>query len=188
MMKYHEAINGPDGKTWKAKVKTEHGRMVKSGVFEKVKLSELPSEVKIIDPTWAMKKKNNGTLRGRINVRGFKQVEGQHFNASSISAPVTNGMTIKLALTLMLASGSIAHVVDNKGAFLHGKFKDREKIYIKILLGFEEFYDDDTVLLLKKRLYGLKQAVMVFYRKLLAAASKIVMISLSGFRIVISSI
>jgi hypothetical protein len=47
-MKYHEAINGPDGKKWKAKVKTEHGRMVKSGVFEKVKLSELPSEVKII--------------------------------------------------------------------------------------------------------------------------------------------
>ncbi len=39
VMKYHEAINGPDGKKWKAKVNTEHGRMVKSGVFEKVKLS-----------------------------------------------------------------------------------------------------------------------------------------------------
>jgi hypothetical protein len=56
MMKYHEAINGPDGKKWKAKVKTEHGRMVKSGVIEKVKLSKFPSEVKIIDTTWAMKK------------------------------------------------------------------------------------------------------------------------------------
>jgi hypothetical protein len=40
-------------------------------------------------------------------------------------------------------------------------------------LGFKEFYDDDTVLLLKKYLYGLNQAVMAFYRKLLAAASKI---------------
>jgi hypothetical protein len=39
-------------------------------------------------------------------------------------------------------------------------------------LGFEEFYDDYTVLL-KKCLYGLKQAAMVFFRKLLAAASKI---------------
>jgi hypothetical protein len=71
VMKYHEAINGPDGKKWKAEVKTEHGRMVKSGVFEKVKLSELPSEVKIIDTIWAMKKKSNGTLHGRINIRGF---------------------------------------------------------------------------------------------------------------------
>jgi hypothetical protein len=147
--------------------------MIKSGVFEKVKLSELPSEVKIMDTTWAMKKKSNGTLRGRINVRGFKQVEGQHFDAPSISAPVTNRMTIKLVLMLMLTSGSIAHVVDVKGAFLHGKFEDGEKIYIKITLGFREFYDDNTILLLKKCLYGLKQAAMAFYRKLHAGASKI---------------
>ncbi len=84
VMKYHEAINGPDGKKWKAEVKIEHGRLVKSVVFEKVKLSELPSEVKIIVTTWAMKKKSNRTLHGRINVRGFKQVEGQYFDASSI--------------------------------------------------------------------------------------------------------
>jgi hypothetical protein len=68
--------------------------MVKSGVFEKVKHSELPSDVKIINTTWAMKKKSNRTLCARINVRGFKQVEGQHYNALSISAPVTNGMTL----------------------------------------------------------------------------------------------
>jgi hypothetical protein len=73
----------------------------------------------------------------------------------------------------MLASGGIAHVVNIKGAFLPGEFNDGEKIYIKIPLGFEEFYDDNTVLLLKECLYGLKQAAMAFYRKLLAAASKI---------------
>ncbi len=120
-----------------------------------------------------MKKKSNGTLHGRINVRGFTQVEGQHYDASSISSPLTNGMTIKLVLTLMLASDSNAHVVDIKGAFLQGEFDDGEKIYIKIPLEFEEFYDDDTFLLLKKCLYGLKQAAMAFYRKLHAAASKI---------------
>jgi hypothetical protein len=102
--------------------------MVKSGVFEKVKFSELPCKVKIINTTCAMNKKSNGTLHGRINVGGFKQVEGQHFNSSSISAPVTTGMTIKLVLTLMLASGGIAHVVNIKGAFLHSKFDDGEKI------------------------------------------------------------
>jgi hypothetical protein len=71
--------------------------MVKSGVFEKVKLSKLPSDVKVIDTTWAMKKRSNGKLCGRINVCGFKQVKGQHYNALSISAPVTNGMTIKFS-------------------------------------------------------------------------------------------
>ncbi len=64
-------------------------------------------------------------------------------------------------------------MVDVKGAFFHGEFEDGEKIYIKIPLGFEEFDDNDTVLLLKKCLYGLKQAAMAFYLKLLAAVSKI---------------
>jgi hypothetical protein len=67
---YHEAINGPDGKKWKEEVRTgtEHGRMVQSGVFKRVKRSELLSDVKVIDTVWAMKKKSSGKLRGRINV------------------------------------------------------------------------------------------------------------------------
>jgi hypothetical protein len=61
-MKYHEAINGPDGKLWKEEVAKEHKRMVDSGVFELVKISEVPNGVKLIDMTWATKKKISGTL------------------------------------------------------------------------------------------------------------------------------
>ncbi len=68
LMGYHEAINGPDGKKWKEEVRTEHGRMVQSGVFKRVKSSKLPSDVKVIDTVWVMKKKSSGKLRGRINV------------------------------------------------------------------------------------------------------------------------
>ncbi len=82
-------------------------------------------------------------------------------------------MTIKIALTIMLTQGRIAHVVDVKGAFLYGEFEDGEKIYIKIPLGLEQFYPSDTVLLLKKTLYGLKQGAMALYRKLLAATKNI---------------
>ena len=63
-MKYHEAINGPDGKLWKTEVAKEHQRMIDSGVFEPVKLSEVPKGVRIIDTTWAMKKKRS--VMGRI--------------------------------------------------------------------------------------------------------------------------
>jgi hypothetical protein len=120
-----------------------------------------------------MKKKSSGILRGRVNVQGFKQIDGQHYNGTSISAPVTNAMTIKLALMWMLMCSGIAHVVDVKGAFLYGEFEDGEKVNIKIPLGFKKFYDRDKVLLLKKTLYGLKQAAMAFYRKLLAATANI---------------
>jgi hypothetical protein len=73
----------------------------------------------------------------------------------------------------MLMQGRIAHVADVKGAFLYGEFEDGEKTYIKIPLGFKQFYPSNTVLLLKKRLYELKQAAMAFSRKLLAATKNI---------------
>jgi hypothetical protein len=82
-------------------------------------------------------------------------------------------MTIRIALSIRLMQSGIAHVMDVKGAFLHGKFENGKKIYIKIPLGFEKFYSSNTVLLLKKMLYGLKQVAMAFYRKLLVAIQNI---------------
>ncbi len=51
VMKYHEAINGSDGKLWKTEVVKEYQRMIDSGVFEPVKLSKVPKGVKLIDTT-----------------------------------------------------------------------------------------------------------------------------------------
>ncbi len=85
-------------------------------------------------------------------MQGFCQFEWEHYNGISISTQVTNAMT----LTLMLMQGGIAHVMDMKGAFLYSEFKDGKKVHIKVPLGFKEFYDSDTALLLKKTLYGLK--------------------------------
>ena len=101
-MKYHEVINGPDGELWKEVVAKEHKRMIDSGVFEPVKMSKVPKGVKLIDTTWAMNKKSSGTLCGMDNVRGFKQIDGQHYNGTSISVPVTNAVTIRIALTICL--------------------------------------------------------------------------------------
>jgi hypothetical protein len=120
-----------------------------------------------------MKKKSLGTQIGGVNVRGICQIKGEHYDGTSISAPVTNAMTIKMSLTLMLMQGGMAHIVNMKGAFLYGKFKDGKKVYIKVPMGLEEFYDKDTALLLKKTLYISKQAAMAFYRKLLAATANV---------------
>ncbi len=79
--------------------------------------------------------KSNGVLCGRINVRGFKQVEGQHYDNTTISLPVTNAATIRIVLTLMVMSGMIAHVVNVKGAFLHGDFENGKNIHMKIPRG-----------------------------------------------------
>ena len=61
-MTYQEAINGPDGDHWKEEVDNKFNRMVKHKVFEAVLKKDLPAGTKIIDSTWAMKKKSSGTL------------------------------------------------------------------------------------------------------------------------------
>jgi hypothetical protein len=93
-MKYKEAINRPDGKTLEKKVENEHERMVKNDVWETVKKSLLPKGTKVIDSTWVCKKTSTRKLRGRLNAREFKQVEGMHHNGTSTHAPVTNAGTI----------------------------------------------------------------------------------------------
>ena len=47
----------------------EYQRMKKMRVFQEISMSELPQGVKPIDSTWALKKKSNGVLRGRLTAR-----------------------------------------------------------------------------------------------------------------------
>ncbi len=110
-------------------------------------------------------------LCGKMNARGFKQVEGQHYNGMTISSPFTNSATIRIMLTLMIMASMLAYVVDVKGAFLHGEFEDGAIIHVNIPQGFEKHFPEGSVLLLLKCLYGLKQAAKAFWRQLLHAAS-----------------
>jgi hypothetical protein len=116
-----------------------------------------------------MKKKANGQYRARITARGFLQQDGIHYFSHSTSAPVANELTIKTALTLFTIAGWEAQVIDVKGEFLKGKFKDGEKLYLKIPQGFENYYNNDEVLYLKRTIYGLKQSAVAFWNELLEA-------------------
>lgn len=69
----------------------------------------------------------------------------------------------------MLQANWYSEVVDVRGAFLRGDFEDGEQIYLKVPQGFEKYYVQDVVLKLQKTIYGLKQAAMAFWHKLLEA-------------------
>jgi hypothetical protein len=142
-MKYKEAINGPDGNAWEKEIENEHDRMVKNNAWEPVKNSLLPKGTKVIDSTWACMKKSIRKLHGHLNAHGFKQVEGMHYGRTSTHTPV-----------LMIMANWQGQIVDIKGTFLHGEFKDGKVIYMKVPRGFEKFYPDDMVLKLAKCIYG----------------------------------
>ena len=74
-----------------------------------------------------------------------------------------------IVLALLLIYGWYTEIIDMKGAFLHGRFEVRERIYIHIPQGFEDYYDKDVVLLLKKTVYGTWQGAAAFWRILVQA-------------------
>jgi len=162
-MNYKEAINGSDGMRWQAEVENEYQRMVTNKVFEVVLRKDLP-----VGSVWAMKKKSNGTLHGRMNAREFKQVKGQQYDGTTIISPVTNSATIRIVLMLMIMASMLAHVVDVKSAF-----EDGEGMHMKVPQGYEKNFPEGSVLFFLKclYLYGLKQAAKAFWRQLLRAAS-----------------
>ena len=87
----------------------------------------------------------------------------------------------------MLMAGWTAYIVDVKGAFLHGDFEDGENIYMEVPKGFRKYYATNLVLLLLQTLYGLKQAVAAFWKKVLRAMKrmnfrKLTLLFSGGFR------
>jgi hypothetical protein len=169
-MKYKEAMATKDKYKWDQAVEEEWNKMNTYGVFEMVPKEEVPADAKMMTTTWAMKKKSNGTYRARVNMRGYEQVDGEHYDSDNIASPVTNDVSVRVCLVLMLMANWYAHIVDVKGAFLTGEFDNDETIYTPVPEGFERFCDSNKYLLkLLKTWYGLKQAAMMFWKQLVKA-------------------
>ena len=166
-MKYKEAMQ-VDREGWTKAVHEEHDRMVANGVWRPVKKRDVPSGAKVLTSTWACKLKSNGTKRARINGRGYEQIDGVHYDSSSISSPVTNDVSVRIVFVLAIMANWIGRISDVKGAFLKGDLdQDKEQMYMHVPEGFEEFYGSDELLQLLKAIYGMKQAAMAFWRELL---------------------
>ena len=169
-MKYRQAMATSDKEKWNEAVELEHESIKRNRVWIPVKLKNIPKHAKILTSTWAMKKKANGTFRARINARGYEEIDGVHYDASTISAPVTNELTLRIMMVIMLMAAWTGYVLDVKGAFLKGEFEPGSPpIYMKIPEGFEKYYGVDSALKLLKTLYGLKEAAYAFWRQMLKA-------------------
>jgi hypothetical protein len=168
VMNYNEAIKSEKDK-WDYAVKEEHDRMVNNKVWESVPIDKIPEGTKIMTSAWAMKKKSKGNYRARINARGLEQVDGEHCDLDTKSSPVTCIVTIRIVMTLIVMSTWAAHLMDVHGAFLKGKFKGGEVIYMQVPQGSEQFYPKNVALLLLRTIYGLVQTALAFWRETVAA-------------------
>lgn len=119
-------------------------------------LVDLPADRKAIGCRWVFKRKvdANGDhcFKARLVAQGFAQRYGEDYD--QVFAPVIRHTTLRTFLAVAAKRKYVVHHFDAKTAFLNGNLD--EVIFMKQPPGFEE--EPNKVCLLKKSIYGLKQA------------------------------
>lgn len=156
---YNEAIKSKYKEKWIEAMKDEMQSIKDNGTWE---LADLPKDRKAIGCKWLYKVKTNidGSIqrfKARLVAKGFSQKYGTDYD--EVFAPVVRQMTIRTLLSISAKRNLCVEHLDVKTAFLNGDLK--ETIYMKQPTGFVG-EDSSKVCLLKKSIYGLKQAARVW--------------------------
>lgn len=127
-------------------------------------LVQAPSTSNIIGCKWVFRIKHNpdssiSCYKARLVAKGFHQRPGIDFHETF--SPVVKPATIRIFLTLALHYSWPIHQIDVNNAFLHDTLPD--SVYMSQPPGFRDPQFPDHVCLLRKAIYGLRQAPREWY-------------------------
>lgn len=157
---YEEAIISPQPVEWKLAMEEEMNSLIKNETWS---LVEPPLGRAPIKNRWVFKIKrsgrNNVKFKARLVAKGFSQRPGIDYGETY--SPVVKHDSLRTILSLAAAHDLELLQLDVKTAFLNGDID--EELYTDQPTGFKE--DSQMVCLLKKGLYGLKQASRAWNEK-----------------------
>ena len=148
---YREAMGSDLADEWQSACQYEIDALAKNGTWT---LVDLPTGRKAVKSKWVFKRKSDGRFRARLVAKGFTQVQGIDYDETF--SPVARFESLRLLLALAALEDWEIHQMDVKSAFLNGLLD--EEIYMEQPQGFVASGQSDKVCLLKKAIYGLKQA------------------------------
>lgn len=158
---YSEASKGHEAVHWKAAMMEEIESLERNGTWTLVNDDH---RQKIVDNRWVFKKKLNSEgvvvrYKARLVARGFSQIEGVDYYETF--SPVMRMQTFRIMLVIAAARKLKIRFFDVTSAFLNGRLEE------KVLMRQPDGFSDNTgrVCLLRRSLYGLKQASRCWNRK-----------------------
>ncbi|CAM8990208.1 unnamed protein product [Rhodiola kirilowii] len=154
---YEQALHDKNANEW---IKAMHEEIQSMYENKTWTLVPKPSNVKTVACKWIYRIKEGNELdepprfKARLVAKGFTQKEGIDFN--EIFAPVVKYKTMRLLIAMAAVYDWEIEQMDVKTAFLHGDLE--ETIYMNQPRGFIDKNSPDSVCLLNKSIYGLKQS------------------------------
>ena len=165
---YHQAMSSPEYRYWQDAMLKEIRTLEKMGTWKTILRSSVPANKRVIKSTWAfrLKRSPDGTptkYKARFCVRGDMEVKGVDYFESY--SPVVQWSTVRLLLIMSIVHGMHTRQVDYVNAFAQAPLPQNEECYIEMPQGFHDD-GDDTVLMLKKTLYGKSDSPLRFFNLL----------------------
>jgi Reverse transcriptase (RNA-dependent DNA polymerase)/Integrase core domain/gag-polypeptide of LTR copia-type/GAG-pre-integrase domain len=148
---FREAMRSALAETWQEACQYEMDALAKNETWV---LVDLPPGRKAVKSKWVFKRKLDLRFRARVVAKGFTQIFELDYNETF--SPVARFESLRLLLALAALEDWEIHQMDVKSAFLNGLLD--EEIYMEQPEGFVDPDHPDKVCLLKKAIYGLKQA------------------------------
>uniref|UniRef100_A0A7S4DI59 Integrase catalytic domain-containing protein n=1 Tax=Lotharella globosa TaxID=91324 RepID=A0A7S4DI59_9EUKA len=166
---FREALSSAHAQQWHAAIQKEYKQMDDLNVWVEIDSRKIPIDERVVMPVvpaFRIKNDANGELtkfKFRICGDGSRQIEGLQFKETY--APTVSADTFRWFCAVVVQLGWKTLSFDISGAFLHSPVE--ETIYIKPPYLYNLKNDSShTWLLLKRSLYGLKQAGRNFYNLL----------------------
>jgi hypothetical protein len=149
---------------WRAAMNTEFIALLHNGTW---KLVPLKPTMNLVGCKWVfrIKRKADGSTdryKARLVAKGFHQQPGIDYGETF--SPVIKPVTIRIVLSLAVASNWDIRQLDVTNAFLHGVIS--EDVYMTQPPGFVHASYPNYVCHLHKALYGLKQAPRAWFSRL----------------------
>lgn len=158
---FQQAMASPQSNDWLAAMLDEIQRLESRDSWE---YADRPAGANIVGSRWVFRTKRDAAgavtgHRARLVAQGYSQVEGIDFFSDDVFAPVAKLASQRANLALAARRGYWMGQKDIRSAFLYGRLKDDEVIYMRPPQGVELVgLKSGQVLRLKVAIYGLKQA------------------------------
>ncbi|CDO74894.1 hypothetical protein BN946_scf184988.g1, partial [Trametes cinnabarina] len=148
---HRDAMKSPDADKWRAAEKAEYDSLMENKTWV---LVPRPKDRQVVANRWVYDIKHDGRYKARLVAKGFTQVWGEDYHETF--SPVARFESIRYLLAHAALEDWDIESMDVKTAFLNGDLE--EEIYMEQPEGWVVRGKEDYVCLLKKAIYGLKQA------------------------------